>query len=77
MSGFDYSTEYQEYWSREDRWGSSSFTDAEDLASRVLKVAGGGPVLDVGCGMGELVHPLLRRGVDATGPVVATRCTDE
>ena len=65
MSEIDYSSLYEDYWSREDRWGTSSFTDAEELALRVQKVGGGGSVLDVGCGMGALVHALLAGGVDA------------
>ncbi|MCH8807832.1 MAG: class I SAM-dependent methyltransferase, partial [Planctomycetes bacterium] len=77
MSEIDYSTLYEEYWSREDRWGSSSFTDAEEMALRVLKVGGGGSVLDVGCGMGILVHAFLASGVDARGVDVAPRCVDE
>jgi ubiquinone/menaquinone biosynthesis C-methylase UbiE/predicted nuclease with TOPRIM domain len=77
MSQTDYNAEYREYWSRADRWGSSSFTDADNLASRVLKAAGPGRVLDVGCGMGELVHAFLRQGVDATGVDVAQRCIDD
>ena len=77
MSEIDYSALYEEYWYREDRWGSSSFTDAEELALRVLKVGGGGSVLDVGCGMGALVHALLAGGVDARGVDVATRCVEE
>lgn len=62
---------YTEYWSRIDRWGSSSFTDAEEVVQRILASCGGGKILDIGCGMGQLVRTLLRKGVDARGIDVA------
>lgn len=71
MSQPNYDKLYKNYWSRSDRWGSHSFDDAEVLADQILATCGGGPVLDVGCGMGLIVRTLLRRGVDARGVDVA------
>lgn len=67
----DYRALYTDYWSREDRWGSHSFHDPEPIADQILASCGGGPLLDVGCGMGLLVRTLLRRGVDARGVDIA------
>ncbi len=72
----DYARLYHEYWSRPDRWGSSSFSDPAGLCDRVLKACGGGRMLDVGCGMGVLVHALLKRGVDAQGVDVSQLTVD-
>ena len=52
----DYSREYNDYWSRSDRWGTHSFTDASSIVDQILVTCGGGKVLDVGCGMGLLVQ---------------------
>lgn len=71
MSSIDYQSVYNAYWQRPDRVGSSSFADASAMARRVMKVAGAGSVLDVGCGFGALVHVLLREGVDARGLDIA------
>ena len=38
---------------------------------------GGRRVLDVGCGMGKLVHTMRGRGIDALGPDIAPRVVDE
>lgn len=73
----NYQEEYTDYWSRHDRWGSHSFDNAEALCRRVLRVGGGGSVLDVGCGMGLLVRTLLRHGVDAQGVDIAPRPVEE
>ncbi len=77
MPTTEYAALYQEYWSRSDRWGSHSFTDAAALADQVLSTCGSGPVLDAGCGMGLLVRTLLRAGVDARGVDVAASVVDE
>ncbi len=69
----DYQREYNDYWSRPDRWGSHSFADAGLLADHIVTPGGGGNVLDVGCGMGLLVRTLVERGVDAHGLDVAER----
>lgn len=76
MSGTDYAAIYDQYWSRADRWGSSSFENATELALRVLVTCGGGTVLDAGCGMGALVLALLREGVDARGVDCARRVVE-
>ncbi len=73
----DYTRWYEEYWSREDRWGSHSFDDADDLAAQILSTCGTGRMLDVGCGMGLLVRTLLRRGVDARGVDIARAPIEE
>ena len=73
----NYAREYDEYWLRTDRWGSHSFHDPNDLASQIERTCGRGSVLDVGCGMGLLVHTLVSRGIDAKGTDVAQRVVDE
>lgn len=72
----DYATLYDDYWSRADRWRSSSFGDAGALADEVARL-GGARVLDVGCGMGDLVAALRARGADACGIDVARRTIDD
>ncbi len=72
----DYAGMYEEYWIRPDRWGSHSFEDADAVVEQVLKL-GGGTMLDVGCGMGLLVHLLRGRGIDARGLDVARCAIDE
>lgn len=69
----DYRAMYDEYWSRDDRWGSDSFADADEIVQDILATCGGGRTLDVGCGMGVLVRTLLREGVDAHGVDIAAR----
>lgn len=67
MTSPNYAQMYNDYWQRPDRFGSRSFSDADELARRVLRVCGVGSVLDVGCGFGALVRSLLRIGIDAQG----------
>ncbi|MCL4741562.1 MAG: methyltransferase domain-containing protein [Phycisphaerales bacterium] len=76
MSGTDYAAIYDQYWSRADRWGSSSFENAAEVAMRILVACGAGSVLDAGCGMGALVLALLREGVDARGVDCARRVVE-
>ncbi len=71
MPPIDYAHLYEAYWRRPDRFGSHSFGDAGAMSLRVLRVAGSGSLLDVGCGFGGLVHALLREGIDAQGIDVA------
>jgi len=73
----DYARWYEEYWSREDRWGSHSFDDADEICAQILSTCGAGRTLDVGCGMGLLVRTLLRRGVDAHGVDIAKAPVEE
>src|SRR4051812_19679346 len=73
----DYQREYEEYWSRADRWGSHSFEDPEQIADHILGICGNGKILDVGFGMGLLVRTLLKRGVDVHGMDVARRVVEE
>lgn len=69
----DYPALYADYWSRADRWGTSSFSNVDMLAHQILVTCGPGSLLDVGCGMGELVRTLLSRGIDARGVDIAAR----
>ena len=69
----DYKNEYDEYWSRPDRWGSHSFRNPEIIADQIISVCGRGKILDVGFGMGLLVQTLLTCGLDARGMDVAER----
>lgn len=73
----NYQKEYDEYWSRSDRWGSHSFRDAGALAHQIEQVCGRGSALDVGCGMGLLVRTLVERGMDAKGVDIAQRVVDD
>ncbi|MDB6111158.1 MAG: hypothetical protein JWR69_2908 [Pedosphaera sp.] len=73
----DYQQEYDEYWSRADRWGSHSFNDPEQIADQILAVCGSGKILDVGFGMGLLVRTFLKRGLDVHGMDVAKRVVEE
>ena len=67
----DYARAYDEYWSRADRTGTHSFANADTLAAQILAACGTGRMVDLGCGMGLLVHRLLRLGVDAYGTDVS------
>ena len=72
-----YQTQYDEYWSMDDRIGESS-GDLEQVADQIVMSCGIGRTLDIGSGEGVLVTALLRRGVDAHGldvsEVVISRC---
>ncbi len=63
----DYSTEYDTYWASEERFGEQSFADADAVAEEILLSCGGGKLLDIGSGMGQLVCSFLSLGVDAHG----------
>ena len=67
MSTIDYRATYSSYWTRPDRWGESSFADPESLAAEIIGSCAPASMLDVGCGMGKLVHALLGQGIDAHG----------
>jgi 2-polyprenyl-3-methyl-5-hydroxy-6-metoxy-1,4-benzoquinol methylase/MoaA/NifB/PqqE/SkfB family radical SAM enzyme len=73
----NYASEYTEYWSRPDRWGSHSFDDPNVLANQIERTCGRGSLLDVGCGMGLLVRTLVSRGIDAHGTDIAHRVIEE
>src|SRR3954454_11648128 len=73
----NYQREYDEYWSRQDRWGSHSFEDPGQIAGQVISVCGTGKLLDVGFGMGLLVRTLMMGGVDAHGMDVAEKVVRE
>jgi SAM-dependent methyltransferase len=63
----DYSSAYNDFWSRKDRAGSESYEDRDHLVELIISTVGYGRVLDVGCGEGKLVRALVERGVDAYG----------
>ena len=69
----NYAKEYDEYWSRPDRWQCHSFTSAEPLVQQIETLCGRGSVLDAGCGMGLLVRKLVACGIDAHGVDTAAR----
>ena len=73
----DYKKEYDEYWSRPDRWGSHSFKNPSALAEQIERVCGRGTALDVGCGMGLLVRTLIERGIETSGVDIAQKVVDE
>ncbi|MDB6023365.1 MAG: hypothetical protein JWQ04_3222, partial [Pedosphaera sp.] len=73
----DYQKEYDEYWSRPDRWGSHSFRNPGLIADQVVSVCGQGNILDVGSGMGLLVRTFLDRGLEAQGMDIAERVVSE
>jgi len=69
----DYRTEYDDYWSRADRWGTNSFVNVEQVLVPLIGSCGKGRMLDIGCGMGRLVKTLWHHGVDAHGIDVSER----
>jgi SAM-dependent methyltransferase len=69
----NYAQEYDDYWSRPDRWQSHSFEDPGAILRQIETFCGRGSFLDVGCGMGLLVRTLAVRGVDAHGLDAAAR----
>ncbi|WP_018604639.1 methyltransferase domain-containing protein [Uliginosibacterium gangwonense] len=73
---FDYATVYDNYWASGDRFGEQSFADADALAEEIILSCGGGRILDIGSGMGQLVRALLRLGVDAHGVDVSQLAVD-
>ena len=72
----DYAALYQDYWTRPDRWQSHSFDNARTVADQVM-VLGRGTMLDIGCGMGGLVHELRGLGIDVRGLDVAPCAIEE
>ncbi len=77
MKHRDYQSMYDEYWSLPDRWGESSFQDAEPICEKILNSCGGaGRFIDVGCGMGVLVKTLIGKGVDAYGIDISARALE-
>ncbi len=72
----DYANLYDEYWARPDRWQSHSFKDAGAMVEQILAL-GAGRMLDVGCGMGLIVHTLRERGIDAHGVDVSALVIEE
>lgn len=64
LPALDYKGLCDDYWS--DR-GDTTSPNQGQLADDLLRVLGTGRILDVGCGLGRLVHELLARGVDAHG----------
>jgi SAM-dependent methyltransferase len=68
----EYSAEYNGYWQRPDRVGTSSFASPLPIAREILAICGQGRLLDIGCGMGVLVRTLLDMGVDAHGVDVSS-----
>lgn len=73
----EYSDEYNEYWQRPDRVGTSSFDSPKPIARQIIKICGPGKLLDIGCGMGALVRELLGQGVDAHGVDVSSVVVQE
>ncbi len=73
----NYSQEYDEYWSRPDRWQSHSFDNPDAITAQIEQLCGRGSLLDVGCGMGLLVRTLAARGIDAHGVDPAARPIEE
>jgi SAM-dependent methyltransferase len=73
VSAIFYKQEYENYWSREDRWGTDSYTNVEQVLVPLISCCGRGRVLDIGCGMGRLVKALLKAGFDAKGVDVSER----
>jgi SAM-dependent methyltransferase len=73
----NYTQEYDEYWSRPDRWQSSSFDNPDAIVQQIEELCGRGSLLDVGCGMGLLVRTLAARGIDVHGVDVSSLAVEE
>lgn len=73
----EYSDEYNGYWQRPDRVGTSSFDSPKPIARQIINICGPGKLLDIGCGMGALVRELLGHGVDAHGVDVSSVVVQE
>lgn len=63
----DYHSEYDEYWSRSDRWNTNSFLNSQEIIHEIRSTCTTSKLLDIGCGMGTLVHEFLALGSDAYG----------
>ena len=63
----DYGRLYDGYWALPDRHGSESFENASAVVTEILDLLPDGRILDVGCGMGGLVHEFSSRGFDVLG----------
>jgi ubiquinone/menaquinone biosynthesis C-methylase UbiE len=70
----DYAVRFDRYWADNSRWGVSSCADP--ILAEIVSICGHHRLLDVGCGMGDLVFAALREGIDATGLDVARRVVD-
>lgn len=66
-SGYDYASQYDDFWSRSDRTGTDSYLDRNLLVDSIIESVGYGKVLDLGCGEGRLVRALTEKGLDAYG----------
>jgi ubiquinone/menaquinone biosynthesis C-methylase UbiE len=73
----NYSSLYNDYWSRKERWGTHSYEDPNLLIDKVLAIHASGRILDVGCGMGLLVKTLIEKGIEAYGLDVASKVIDD
>ncbi len=73
----NYAQEYNEYWSRPDRWQSSSFDSPDVIVRQIEELCGRGSLLDVGCGMGLLVRTLAARGIDVHGVDASSLAVEE
>ena len=77
LGSTNYSTQYNDYWTRDNRIGESS-GNLEQTADKIIMSCGLGSMLDIGSGEGALVAALQCRGLDAHGvdvsEVVVSRC---
>ena len=73
INNFNYNKEYNDFWSRDERWGTDSFEDVNSIVNEIIKTCGTGSILDVGCGMGAVVKEFCKRGIEAYGVDVASK----
>jgi SAM-dependent methyltransferase len=66
VEGFDASTYGERFADVYDEW-YADVSDVEGTADLVARLAGGGPVLELGIGTGRLALPIAARGVEVHG----------
>lgn len=72
----NYSELGDQYWADARHAGMEGISDPGTLAEEILLSCAGARVLDIGAGKGQLVHALLRLGVNAEGVDVSQQAVE-